>query len=69
MKEKTNKNSADTTGTEVAAETAASMASKYLVFKDSDPHDSATVWEATMAVSSPWKLKIGVILSGGQAPG
>ncbi|KAF3572338.1 hypothetical protein F2Q69_00060423, partial [Brassica cretica] len=55
--------------TEVAAETAASMASKYLVFKDSDPHDSA-VWErATMAALSPQKLKISVVFSAGQALG
>ncbi|KAH0863467.1 hypothetical protein HID58_080678 [Brassica napus] len=65
------------TSTEVAAETAASMASKYLVFKDSDPHDSAflknakhLVWErATMAALSPQKLKISVVFSAGQALG
>ncbi|KAF3565246.1 hypothetical protein DY000_02016899 [Brassica cretica] len=58
----------DTPETEVAAETAASMASKYLVFKDIYPHDSVTVWErATMAALSPQKLKISVVFSGGQA--
>ncbi|CAF1757033.1 unnamed protein product [Brassica napus] len=60
--------SGDTPETEVAAETAASMASKYLVFKDIYPHDSVTVWErATMAALSPQKLKISVVFSGGQA--